>query len=120
LSHPPSPPIDFVIGKDKRNEIDFQNTITRCTKTMTKQCSMCKQIKEASCFHKDSRAKDGLDMRCKPCLSEYNKKRREKRKKNRLEETDLPEGHKRCAKASCNQVLPISHFQSTRNRRTKL
>jgi hypothetical protein len=53
-------------------------------------------------------------------LSEYDKKRHEKRKKNRLEETDLPKGHKRCAKASCNQVLPLSHFQSTVNRRTKL
>ena len=87
---------------------------------LTKQCSKCKQTKEASCFHKDSRAKDGLQSRCKPCKSEYNKKHHEKRKKNRLEETDLPEGHKRCANSTCNQVFPLSHFQSTVNRRTKL
>ena len=87
---------------------------------LTKQCSTCKQTKETSCFHKHSRKKDGLNTRCKPCMSEYKKKRREKRKKNRVEETDLPEGHKRCAKPTCNQVFPISHFQSIVNRRTKL
>ena len=87
---------------------------------LTKQCSKCKQTKEASCFHKCSKAKDGLQSQCKPCMSEYNKKRAEKRKKNRIEETGLPEEHKRCANACCNQVFPISHFQSTVNRRTKL
>ena len=86
----------------------------------TKQCSKCKQTKEASCFNKHPKTKDGLKSWCKPCLSEYNKKRREKRKKNRLEETDLPEGHKRCAQPSCNKVFPLSHFQSTHSRRTKL
>jgi len=87
---------------------------------LTKQCSICKKTKEASCFHKYLRAKDGLKSWCKPCVSEHDKKRHRKRKKNRLEETDLPEGYKRCANECCNQVLPISHFQSTVNRRTKL
>ena len=87
---------------------------------LTKQCSKCKQTKEASCFHKRSKSKDDLQSRCKPCKSENDKKRAEKRKKNRLEETDLPEKHKRCAKASCNKVFPLSHFQRTKNRRTKL
>ncbi len=86
---------------------------------LTKQCSTCKQTKEASCFHKHPKTKDGLHPWCKPCVSEYKKKRAEKRKKNRLEET-VPEGYKRCANASCNQVFPLSHFQSTKNRRTKL
>ena len=86
----------------------------------TKQCSKCKKTKEASCFHKNSKSKDGLKSQCKECKSVENKKLREKRKKNRLEETNLPEGHKRCANACCNQVFPLSHFQSTRNRRTKL
>ena len=86
----------------------------------TKQCSKCKQTKESSCFHKRSKSKDGLQSQCKECKSERDKKRREKRKKNRLEETDLPEGHKRCANACCNQVFPLSHFQSTVNRRTEL
>ena len=93
---------------------------TKAGPPLTKQCSTCKKTKETSCFHKDSRAKDGLRPQCKPCISEYDKKRREKRKKNRLEETDLPEGYKRCANACCNKVLPISHFQSIVNRRTKL
>ncbi len=92
---------------------------TKAGPPLTKQCSKCKQTKEASCFHKDSSNKDGLDPRCKPCVSERDKKRREKRKKNRLEET-LPEGYKRCANACCNKVFPLSHFQSTVNRRTKL
>ncbi len=86
---------------------------------MTKQCSTCKKTKETSCFHKDSTRKDGLHRRCKECKSEYNKKHCEKRKKNRFEET-LPEGRKRCANATCSQVFPLSHFQSTMNRRTKL
>ena len=86
----------------------------------TKQCSTCKQTKEASCFHKRSKSKDGLHPWCKPCVSEHDKKRHEKHKKNRLEETDLPEGHKRCAHTSCNRVLPLSHFKSTHSRRTKL
>ena len=51
---------------------------------LTKQCSICKQTKEASCFHKDSSKKDGLDMRCKECKSEDNKKRREKRNLQRV------------------------------------
>jgi hypothetical protein len=93
---------------------------TKTGPPLTKQCSICKQTKEASCFHKHSKAKDGLRSQCKPCMLEYNKKRREKRKKNRIEETDLPEGYKRCAHASCNQVFPLSHFQSTLKRRTKL
>ncbi len=86
---------------------------------LTKQCSICKKTKEASCFHKRSKSKDGLRPWCKPCVSEHDKKRHEKHKKNRFEET-LPEGHKRCAKATCNKVFPLSHFQSTVNRRTKL
>ena len=87
---------------------------------LTKQCSTCKKTKDASCFYKDSRKKDGLDTRCKPCKSENDKKRREKCKKIRLEETDLPEGYKRCANECCNKVFPLSHFQSPVNRRTKL
>ena len=86
---------------------------------LTKQCSKCKQTKEASCFYKHSSKKDGLRPQCKQCMSEYGKKRREKRKKNRLEET-LPDGTKRCAHVCCNQVFPLSYFQSTVNRRTKL
>ena len=93
---------------------------TKACQPLTKQCSTCKQTKDASCFYKKSEAKDGLDTRCKECKSECDKKLREKRKKNRLEETDLPEGHKRCANATCNKVFPLSHFQSIVNRRTKL
>ena len=93
---------------------------TKAGPPLTKQCSTCKQTKEASCFHKDSSKKDGLQGWCKLCFSEYYKKLREKRKKNLFEETGVPEGYKRCANGSCNQVLPISHFQSTHNRRTKL
>jgi len=92
---------------------------TKAGPPLTKQCSTCKQTKETSCFHKDSKAKDGIRSQCKPCASEYNKKRAEKRKNIRTEET-VPRGYKRCALPSCNQVLPLSHFQSTHSRRTKL
>ena len=80
---------------------------------LTKQCSTCKKTKDVSCFYKNSSRKDGLHGQCKECMSERDKKYRAKRKKNRLEETDLPEGHKRCSNANCNRVLPLSHFQST-------
>jgi hypothetical protein len=93
---------------------------TKAGPPLTKQCSKCKKTKETSCFHKRSSRKDGLQTQCKLCFSERDKKRREKSKKNRLEETDLPEGHKRCAHAFCNKVFPLSHFQSTHSRRTKL
>ncbi len=92
---------------------------TKAGPPLTKQCSTCKRTKEASCFHKNSSKKDGLQSRCKECKSEWNKKRHEKRKKNRLEETDLPEGYKRCTNPCCNRVLLLSHFQSLVNRRTK-
>ncbi len=104
---------------DETKEPDELAPGSKAGPPLTKQCSTCKQTKEASCFHKDSGKKDGLRSQCKPCVSEYNKKLSEKRKKNRLEET-LPEGHKRCSNATCNQVFPLSHFQSTVNRRTKL
>ncbi len=103
----------------KEHEPDELAPGSKAGPPLTKQCSTCKQTKEASCFHKHSKAKDGLQSQCKPCVLEYSKKRAEKRKKNRLEET-LPEGHKRCSNATCNQVFPLSHFQSTKNRRTKL
>ena len=86
---------------------------------LVKQCCTCKKTKDVSCFHKHPRNKDGRQVRCKECTSEYDKKRRAKRKKNRLEETDLPEGHKRCTQPSCNRVLPLSHFQSTVKGRTE-
>jgi len=86
---------------------------------LTKQCCTCKKTKDVSCFHKKSSSKDGLQGRCKECKSENNKKRAAKRKKNRLEETDLPEGHKRCTNANCNRVLPLSHFQSNKKGRTE-
>lgn len=33
----------------------------------TKICNCCKQPVEINLFHKNSRSKDGLDRRCKPC-----------------------------------------------------
>ena len=38
---------------------------TKAGPPLTKQCSICKQTKEANCFHKHSRNKDGLLSRCK-------------------------------------------------------
>lgn len=86
---------------------------------LTKRCRNCKKTKDVSCFHKHPSNKDGLKGQCKECRSEYDKKRRAKRKKNRLEETDLPEGHKQCANVSCNRILPLSHFQSNKKGRTR-
>jgi hypothetical protein len=104
--------------KTKEYEPDELAPGSKAGPPLTKQCSKCNQTKATSCFHKCSSNKDGFSTWCKPCKSEHDKKRHEKRKKNRLKETDLPEGRKRCA--SCNKVFPLSHFQSTKNRRTKL
>ena len=48
-----------------------QNTDTH------KKCSICKQLKKRSEFHKSSDRKDGLSGYCKPCKIEKNKKWRE-------------------------------------------
>lgn len=34
---------------------------------LTKRCCYCKETKEASCFYKQSRRKDGLQDECKSC-----------------------------------------------------
>ena len=54
---------------------------------------------------------------CKECISKRDKELAIKRNKKRKEET-LPDGMKRCAKPSCNKILPLSKFQSTTARRT--
>jgi len=55
---------------------------------------------------------------CKECRSKYQKELAIKRNKKRKEET-LPDGMKRCAKQSCNKILPLSEFESTTARRTE-
>jgi hypothetical protein len=35
--------------------------------TNTKRCTKCKEVKSPTEFHKDSRRKDSLQSRCKPC-----------------------------------------------------
>ena len=85
-----------------------------------KRCTKCKQNKDETCFDKQSARtkKDGLDSRCKKCVSKYKKEMAIKRNKKRKEET-LPDGMKRCANASCNKILPLSEFESTTARRTE-
>ena len=84
-----------------------------------KLCTKCKKNKDETCFSKDAaHKKDGLKSRCKECKSKYDKERATKRKKKRKEET-LPEGMKRCAKPSCNRILPLSEFESTTARRAE-
>ena len=41
----------------------------------TKICNICNLEKEISCFNKSSKSKDGHQVRCKTCVSEYNKLR---------------------------------------------
>jgi len=40
-----------------------------------KYCSTCKATKSVSEFHKNRSEKDGYQLKCKPCVSEYKKKR---------------------------------------------
>lgn len=44
-----------------------------------KKCNSCLEVKSSEMFHKDGYTKDGLLNRCKPCQSEYKKRRREAR-----------------------------------------
>ena len=84
---------------------------------MCKVCTKCKQNKDETSFGKHCRTADGLNHWCKECISKRDKERAIKRNKKRKEET-LPDGMKRCAKPSCNKILPLSKFQSTKARRT--
>lgn len=43
-----------------------------------KQCTKCKEWKDKSCFYKHKECKDGLDPRCKTCISIREKQRRQK------------------------------------------
>jgi len=43
--------------------------------TLPKWCCVCKQHKDPSEFHKNARAPDGLQTRCKGCSLEVNRKR---------------------------------------------
>ena len=42
---------------------------------MMKKCSICKEDKEISEFHKNKKHKDGLQYKCKLCQNEYDKKK---------------------------------------------
>lgn len=49
-----------------------------------KKCSICKQKKPESKFHKDKSHKDGLHYQCKPCRAKQRQGKRQKsRKRNR-------------------------------------
>jgi len=50
-----------------------------------KQCYICKQFKELNEFSKDKRRKDGLQLSCKKCFSDYRLKNREKILKQKAE-----------------------------------
>lgn len=41
---------------------------------MTKRCSVCKDPKSLTEFHRDRSSKDGRQSRCKACMTKYNRK----------------------------------------------
>ena len=72
-----------------------------------KQCTNCRVYKEASCFHKYSKAQDGLKPWCKICVKEYDLAEDDpKRKMPRKKQGDL--AHCRY----CEEYLPKSSFWS--------
>ncbi|MCM3773990.1 hypothetical protein M3225_26605 [Priestia aryabhattai] len=59
---------------------------------MEKCCSMCKEVKEVTEFHKDARKTDGLRSNCKSCVSAYQKARYARKREAELllaEEEDM-------------------------------
>lgn len=51
---------------------------------LTKQCSLCKKIKNSDDFYSDKTKKSGLSSQCKECILEKDSKIRERRVKNGL------------------------------------
>ena len=49
-----------------------------------KTCSTCKQSLDASCYHKSSKSSDGLQAKCKECISLYNRKAYESNKDHHI------------------------------------
>lgn len=49
----------------------------------TKQCTRCKEIRDANDFHRQTRSPSGRTAICKPCLKKYNAERYIKQKKDR-------------------------------------
>ena len=68
----------------------------------TKKCTKCGIEKDLGCFSKNSRAKDGLQRRCKSCVCEYNveyyQNNKERIAEHRAEYNSRPEVKERKAK----------------------
>jgi hypothetical protein len=45
---------------------------------ITRVCTLCKIEKDSTCFYKDKRSKDGLQAKCKECISTYVTKQKTK------------------------------------------
>ena len=67
-----------------------------------KICCRCNANKPLNEFHKNSRAKDGLQYHCKECHYEI------KRKRKRPPKEDIPKDTKRCT--ACNKIKPLTEF----------
>jgi 5-methylcytosine-specific restriction endonuclease McrA len=82
-----------------------------------KVCSRCNEVKPVDEFNKNKSSRDGLDHRCRACISILGKKRNadnpymvERRKKKAL----FSQGLKRCTR--CSRTLSLTDF----NKRTRM
>jgi len=85
-------------------------TATGIPSQQTKVCLQCGRELPVSCFDRHSATKDGYQDRCRECLSEANRKAKDKPRdhKKRLPPEPVPEGMKRCGR--CGRVLPVAEF----------
>ena len=74
----------------------------------TKTCAKCNEVKDLSSFGKNNRAKNGLQNRCKKCISEQAVKNKSKRAPNVKPE----EGYKICSRCSVEKHVDEFYLNS--------
>ena len=78
-----------------------------------KTCTKCLTEKPTSAFHKNRRAKDGLDYHCRECTTARNAERHTRLRNRADHDIDYP-AKKRCS--DCGETKPASEFAKDRNR----
>jgi len=68
-----------------------------------KRCPTCDQTKAAADFHKSRRTKDGLVLRCKACVSEYDRARYQANRAAAIERARLWQEANRTRKAEISR-----------------
>jgi len=73
-----------IYQRKKYNEAKKEKLKQKYGADYKKRCGYCQQVKPAKDFHKRKSAIDGLQMYCKTCMAELQRKRAERYKKNNM------------------------------------